>query len=127
MRMMSLNEKSFLICICSYKEIEISVRNVTWDLRMKKPYLDAPPCTDTQLLADSPWTSRMEKKTYTDGNINNPNGTGKYTRRHMARSRKFLLGSVFFVLFSFLAINVFHRGMNEFPWVQLLLEGGPYQ
>ena len=77
--------KYFLICICSYKEIEISVRNVTWDLRMKKPYLDAPPCTDTQLLADSPWTSRMEKKTYTDGNINNPNGTGKYTHMYMDR------------------------------------------
>ena len=66
-----------LFCLtCSYKEIEISVRNVSWDLRMKKPYLDAPPCTDSQLLADSPWSSNIDKMTFTDGTINDPNGTG---------------------------------------------------
>ena len=45
---------------------------------MKKPYLDHTPCTDRLALQDSPWSSNMEKKTYTDGIVNNPNGTGSY-------------------------------------------------
>ena len=62
----------------SYKEMQISVKNVTWDLRLKKAYIDGPQCPGGESVVDSAWSSGQEKKTYTDGIINDPTGKGSY-------------------------------------------------
>ena len=76
--------------------MQISVQNVTWDLRLKKAYIDGPQCPGGEDMADSAWSSNQEKKTYTDGIINNPNGTGKSSIQEKKKSCKtsfaFLVG-----------------------------------
>ena len=62
----------------SYKEMQISVKNVTWDLRLKRAYIDGPQCPGGESMADSAWSSDQEKKTYTDGRINDPTGKGYF-------------------------------------------------
>lgn len=58
--------------------MQISVRNVTWDLMLKKAYLDfGTPC-DNSSAFDSDWDSGMEKGTYTDGVVNDPSRTGSF-------------------------------------------------
>lgn len=63
----------------NYKELQISVRNVSWDLLLRKAYMDfGDACGDKYSLADSSWDSHMVKATYTDGIVNDINGTGTY-------------------------------------------------
>lgn len=57
--------------------MQISVKNVTWDLRLKKAYIDGPQCPGGENMADSAWSSDQQKKTFTDGIINDPNGKGR--------------------------------------------------
>ena len=58
--------------------MQISVKNVTWDLRLKRAYIDGPQCPGGESMADSAWSSDQEKKTYTDGRINDPTGKGYF-------------------------------------------------
>ncbi|XP_060554717.1 uncharacterized protein LOC132715684 [Ruditapes philippinarum] len=62
----------------NYKEMQISVRNVTWDLMLKKAYMDKSDICDRTSVAVSSWDSDMHKGTHTDGIINDPNGKGSY-------------------------------------------------
>ncbi|XP_053402309.1 uncharacterized protein LOC123539994 [Mercenaria mercenaria] len=63
----------------NYKEMQVSVRNVSWDLMLEKAYMDnRDKCVDRNSVAISSWNSSMEKATHTDGIINNPNGQGSY-------------------------------------------------
>ena len=58
--------------------MQISVRNVTWDLMLRKAYIDREACTPDSTVVLSNWTSNMQKATFTDGVINDPiNGTGR--------------------------------------------------
>ena len=54
------------------------MKNVTWDLMLKKAYIDGPQCHGGESVVDSAWSSDQEKKTYTDGIINDPNGKGEH-------------------------------------------------
>ncbi|KAJ8308721.1 hypothetical protein KUTeg_013595 [Tegillarca granosa] len=54
----------------NYKEMEINVLNVTWDLMLTKAYIDCPNCKETNVLSN--WTSNMEKAVHHDGEVNNP-------------------------------------------------------
>ena len=57
--------------------MQISVQNVTWDLRIKKPYIDNDgQCPEGESVADTDWSSEQEKKTYTDGVVNDPSQKG---------------------------------------------------
>ena len=67
----------------SYKEMQINVLNATWDLLVKKPFIDTDchirtgnNCPDVE-ADDSSWFSGQVKKVYTDGGINDPNEKGK--------------------------------------------------
>ena len=63
--------------------MQINVLNATWDLLIKKPYIDTdchiPTGNDCPAVenADSSWFSGQVRKVYTDGGINDPNHTGK--------------------------------------------------
>ena len=76
-----IKNNTFRFCFAlSYKELQISVRNVTWDLRIKKPYIDNDgQCPEAPSVADSEWSSDQVKKTFTDGVVNDPNQQGKFT------------------------------------------------
>ncbi|KAL4238204.1 hypothetical protein ACF0H5_002916 [Mactra antiquata] len=63
----------------NYKELQINVMNVTWDLMLKKAYMDfVIPCNKTEAAYDSSWDSDMTKATFTDGIVNNINSTGTF-------------------------------------------------
>lgn len=63
----------------NYKEMQISVRNVSWDLMLEKAYMDnRDKCVNSSSVAISSWDSDMVKATYTDGIINDPNGKGTF-------------------------------------------------
>lgn len=65
-----------IIYSASYKEMQISVRNVTWDLMLKKTYMDGGITCPPEDVPDSSWDSNMQKATFTDGVVNDPNGKG---------------------------------------------------
>ena len=66
--------------------MQINVLNATWDLLVKKPYIDTdclirlekgdecPPELETH---DNSWFSGQVRKIYTDGGINDPDHRGK--------------------------------------------------
>jgi hypothetical protein len=56
--------------------MQISVRNVSWDLMLEKAYMDKRDICDSNSVANSSWDSDMHKGTHTDGIINDPNGKG---------------------------------------------------
>ena len=90
--------------------MQISVKNVTWDLRLKKAYIDGPQCPGGEDMADSAWSSNQEKKTYTDGMINNPNGTGKPSIQEKKKSCKTSFAFLVGILNSILS----KRNLTEF-------------
>ncbi|KAH3711884.1 hypothetical protein DPMN_071560 [Dreissena polymorpha] len=67
----------------NYKEMQISVRNVSWDLMLRKAYMDNPCKNDS---AVSVWDSQMVKATYTDGGINDPTKKGTFWSAEMSFS-----------------------------------------
>lgn len=60
----------------NYKEMEINVLNVTWDLMLTKAYIDCPNCEESNVLSN--WTSNMEKAVHHDGEVNNPLKKGTF-------------------------------------------------
>ena len=55
--------------------MQINVLNTTWDLMLRKAYIDNR-CGNDSDVVDSPWSSDVMKATHTDGVINDPNGQG---------------------------------------------------
>ena len=64
--------------------MQINVLNATWDLLVKKPFIDTDchirvgnQCPADEDTDDSSWLSDQVKKIYTDGGINDPSQRGK--------------------------------------------------
>ncbi|KAL4238202.1 hypothetical protein ACF0H5_002914 [Mactra antiquata] len=62
----------------NYKQLQINVMNVTWDLMLKKAYIDFATSCDRSRAFDSSWDSDMRKATFTDGIVNDINSTGTF-------------------------------------------------
>ena len=83
--MITMGKSVRQICF-SYKEMQINILNATWDLLVKKPYIDTDclirrevgdeQCPPDEEKQDSSWFSGQVKKVYTDGGINDPNQKG---------------------------------------------------
>ena len=60
--------------------------NATWDLLLKKPPIDTDGhCPPADSPADSSWFSEQVKKTYSDGDINDPNNPGKMQKNNLMK------------------------------------------
>lgn len=53
--------------------MQINVLNTTWDLMLRKAYIDNRCSDNSSEVVDSDWSSDVQKATYTDGTINEPN------------------------------------------------------